>query len=521
MSFGFPTPDEQTGGVESYPSDMSDIPHISDTVIPDEPLSEGSADRAVVPPGYGEQGEVLDDPEPAEHLGSLMAQQTVEQPDRAPVKEHRTDTQTHFVSTRHPDPAAVSAAEAALADGVPDEWTAHSNPGSTTEQYIDNPEHPTIVVTAHDASDSEDVPELLKTDSPEQRMKVAAAVTEALDDPAIQDVAIKSRYAGISIIEPLLSGTSDAGEQYTAYPYVEGRVPTASRSDLDLMIDADDDSRAMRDAQHESMMISYVASQVDMHLASHGIDTAHLTEKDMLITTDDEGNKHLRIIDVSNYRLMPQVPETHDAPLADTQDNARTLWVSSNESNQALAEYAANALENGIPSAWPPVDTASNSPVFRDTVDNPTIFVKVLRDSPSVAGTNMPVEMDTAPRVQALLASDYIQQSVQAQGFSGVSLVQPLVARIDHTSGERLVAYPWQQGYTHSGEFAVDAPDPELEGHRLQAVADTIERFFKANGIRPVDFDLLNFKLTPGADGRPHLHLFDITEFKRLQGGAS
>jgi hypothetical protein len=241
----------------------------------------------------------------------------------------------------------------------------------------------------------------------------------------------------------------------------------------------------------------------------------------------------------------PVVPPR--VPVEIRHTNTRDIIANREHTDTGLVNRAVAEVSDGIPETWHRIPTDDpDKEYYTDSPTNPTLFAKSRGVSPagyreSIARTQADTsltetektdiigaikahnsvlhEIQIAPDVERAFAAEEVQQMVRDHGYDSISLVKPLAAIVDKTTGEKTVVYPWQEGYQ---VFGTDPDDPDEviptspEYDQVDEVTGRLFDHLWDYGIRANDLSLIQVIVRADPSGRKHLFVTDIDRFSRL-----
>lgn len=185
-----------------------------------------------------------------------------------------------------------------------------------------------------------------------------------------------------------------------------------------------------------------------------------------------------------------------------------TLVVNRNHPESALIEHAVEQLNNDGPWYGVPISTARERTYWKDSEQDPKLFVKVTDAIDEPDGIS---EIALASEVTGIIASDQAQQIVQNHGFASIAYVEPL-AVLDQPDQQTTI-YPWQDGTHPINDDSLSSSEQLVQLEKLHDLAQDLRGLMGANGVNPADLDSL--QLLVSEDNR--LSLLDIEDYQRFE----
>lgn len=186
-----------------------------------------------------------------------------------------------------------------------------------------------------------------------------------------------------------------------------------------------------------------------------------------------------------------------------TDEYGTTTIINRAHSQPDLPDKFIARLDSEEPWTQLEIYTSHERTFLVDDPKDPSFFVKVTDPSDNPEGQK---ELEVAPLVQSIVASEQAQHIAQKHGFSSVTYVEPL-AVIDKPGEHEIVAYPYQDGGRITGSR--DGRSGLLE---LQEVATEMSGLFGANDVDAFDIDTIQFI----AEG-DELYLLDAEQYRQFE----
>ncbi|HSX15926.1 MAG TPA: hypothetical protein VLF40_04000 [Candidatus Saccharimonadales bacterium] len=211
-----------------------------------------------------------------------------------------------------------------------------------------------------------------------------------------------------------------------------------------------------------------------------------------------------------------------------TRQDGRTMAINHGHDNAELLARAAVAVETGEVASWPQAgvihDPSPEDPERTYHVDNPeepTMFTKrtVLKDEEEMVQWDSRSEMEAASAIQAVVASDDVQQMVREFGFTKLTYAPPLASSTEVTDEGKLVQttmYPYREGHPPGIQAGrvVDTVEQTAAGMIAWRLHDALA----SGGVEASNLTDTQFTVCDTPDG-PELVLTDAESYRRVPEG--
>lgn len=336
---------------------------------PSEPVPDPRDDRGTVPSTYGDNGVYAEEPRAtleshtggeqvlsaAPHVGALVSESTMDLPaghdtgassepqesepeplepfehlpkmltefskvpegDDPSYEVRETETHILLVNTAHPDRAQVEHVAVELANGRPDSWVPADVTGTSSAFYTDDAETPSLSLKSlgeaeyqqHIRGGAERVnrdPEQFLEDAliVPAEVGIAPAVEAVLATDEVQAAANALGFADVAVVQPLIGAIDkQSGEQFMVYPWIHG-----DEGGTPMPLD-----RALTEAEREQIVdLSTLAESMKPLIREAGIASDDFGAMNFVVVTDEDGNRHLRIIDITDFRPLANAADLSD-----------------------------------------------------------------------------------------------------------------------------------------------------------------------------------------------------------------